>query len=151
MYPGPVTQPVLPAPPPARTRGQESRRSAGRRLYGLRSGAEGTIEEFTHGHRGRRCRYRGLAKTHVQHVLTALAINVERLSRQEPVSHSYRARPPTAFQQYLDARSLPPCGGGKASDPGSQDSRQSRPMMADPAANGTSPGRTTAYGDAACR
>ncbi|MDJ0373841.1 transposase [Streptomyces sp. H10-C2] len=36
-----------------------------RRLYGLRSGAEGSIEEFVDGHRGRRCRYRGLAKTHV--------------------------------------------------------------------------------------
>ncbi len=78
-----------------------------RRLYGLRSGAEGTIEEFAHGHRGRRCRYRGLAKTHVQHVLTALAINVERLSLQEPADSSYRPRPPTAFQQYLDARGLP--------------------------------------------
>ncbi|MFE7838727.1 transposase [Streptomyces sp. NPDC057474] len=78
-----------------------------RRLYGLRSGAEGTIEEFADGHRGRRCRYRGLAKTHVQHVLTALAINVERLSEQEPVDSTYRARPHTAFQQYLDARGLP--------------------------------------------
>ena len=78
-----------------------------RRLYGLHSGAEGTIQEFAHGHRGRRCRYRSLAKTHVQHVLTALAINVERLSLQEPVGCSYRPRPPTAFQQYLDARGLP--------------------------------------------
>jgi transposase len=80
---------------------------AWRRLYGLRSGAEGTIEEFANGHHGRRCRYRGLAKTHVQHVLTALAINVERLSDQEPTDSSYRPRPPTAFQQYLDARELP--------------------------------------------
>ncbi|MFF7888147.1 transposase [Streptomyces sp. NPDC020794] len=78
-----------------------------RRLYGLRSGAEGTIEEFADGHRGRRCRYRGLARTHVQHVLTALAINVERLSRQEPAGRSHRPRPPTAFQQYIDARGLP--------------------------------------------
>ncbi|MER5509266.1 transposase [Streptomyces sp. NPDC002766] len=64
-------------------------------------------EEFADGNRGRRCRYRGLAKTHVQHVLTALAINVERLSLQEPADGSYRPRPPTAFQQYLDARDLP--------------------------------------------
>lgn len=70
-----------------------------RRLYRLRSGAEGTIEEFADGHRGRRCRDQGLAKTHVQHVLTALAINVERLSLQEPAGRSYRPRPPTAFQQ----------------------------------------------------
>jgi hypothetical protein len=78
-----------------------------RRLYGLRSGAEGSIEEFVDGHRGRRCRYRGLAKTHVQHVLTALAINVERLSLQDPADGPYRPRPPTAFQQYPDKRGLP--------------------------------------------
>ncbi|MGX1545917.1 hypothetical protein [Streptomyces adustus] len=45
-----------------------------RRRYGLRSGAEGSIEEFVDGHRGRRCRHRDLAKRHVQHVLTALAM-----------------------------------------------------------------------------
>ncbi|MGI5412690.1 transposase [Streptomyces chartreusis] len=78
-----------------------------RRLYRRRSGAEGTIEEFADSHRGRRCRYRGLAKTHVQHVLTALAINVERLSLQEPADGSYRPRPPTALQQCLVARDLP--------------------------------------------
>nr|WP_079166323.1 transposase [Streptomyces oceani] len=38
-------------------------------------------------HRGRRCRYRGLAKTQVQHALTALAINVERLSLRGPADH----------------------------------------------------------------
>ena len=76
-----------------------------RRLYGLRSGAEGSIEDFVDGHRGRRCRYPGLAETHVQHVLTALAINVERLSLQEPADGPYRPRPP-AFQQYIDKRGL---------------------------------------------
>ncbi|MFG2946490.1 transposase [Streptomyces adustus] len=78
-----------------------------RRLYGLRSGAEGSIEEFVDDHRGRRYRYRGLAKTHVQHVLVALAIDVERPSLQEPADGPYRPRPPTAFQQYLDKRGLP--------------------------------------------
>jgi Transposase DDE domain len=80
---------------------------AWRKLYASRSGAEGTIAEFTGGHRARRCRYQGLAKTHVQHVLTALAVNVERLSRQEPADTDYRPRSPTAFQQYLDAHELP--------------------------------------------
>ncbi|GAA2067337.1 hypothetical protein GCM10009839_93930 [Catenulispora yoronensis] len=47
------------------------------------------------------------AKTHVQHVLTAIAVNIERLSRQEPADSEYRPRPPTAFQQYLDAHDLP--------------------------------------------
>ncbi|MFJ3846126.1 transposase [Streptomyces albidoflavus] len=64
-----------------------------RRIYGQRSGAEGTIEEFADGDHGRRCRYRGLAKTHVHHVLTALAINVKRLSLQEPADSSYPAPP----------------------------------------------------------
>ena len=81
--------------------------SAGRRLYALRSGAEGTIAEFTDGHRARHCRYHGMAKTHVQHVLTAIAVNIERLSQQEPADTDYRPRPPTAFQQYLDAHDLP--------------------------------------------
>ncbi|MFD8717791.1 transposase [Streptomyces sp. NPDC059629] len=58
------------------------------------------------GHRGRRYRYRGLAKTHVQHVVTALAINVERLSLQEPAGGPYRPRPPTAFQQHHDKLGL---------------------------------------------
>ncbi|MEU9190748.1 transposase [Streptomyces sp. NPDC048484] len=78
-----------------------------RRLYRRRSGAEGTIEEFADGHHGRRCRYRVLAKPHVQHVLTALAINVERLSLQEPADSSDRPRPPTAFQLNLDVGEMP--------------------------------------------
>jgi len=81
--------------------------SAWRRLYAVRSGAEGTIAEFTGGHRARYCRYHGLAKTHVQHVLTAIAVNIERLSQQEPADTDYRPRPPTAFQKYLDAHDLP--------------------------------------------
>ncbi|MFH8805597.1 transposase [Streptomyces sp. NPDC017936] len=70
-------------------------------------GAEGSIKEFVDGRRGRRCRYRDLAKTHVQHVLTAFAVNVERLSLQEPADGPCRPRPPTAFQQDLDKRGLP--------------------------------------------
>ena len=81
--------------------------SAWRRLYASRSGAEGTIAEFANGHRARHCRYRGQAKTHVQHVLTAIAVNIERLSQQEPAASEYRPRSPTAFQQYLDAHDLP--------------------------------------------
>jgi hypothetical protein len=67
--------------------------------YGSRSGVEGTINEFANAHRTRDCRYRGLAKTHVQHVLTAIAVNIERLhAHQTTGDHS---RPATAFQQYL--------------------------------------------------
>ncbi|MFG2177505.1 transposase [Streptomyces abikoensis] len=79
----------------------------GRRLYASRSGVEGTVHELVTGHRARRCRYHGTAKTHVQHIFTAIAINIERLSEQEPENSTYRLRPPTAFQQYLDTRGLP--------------------------------------------
>ncbi|MFF1699993.1 transposase [Streptomyces sp. NPDC058257] len=41
---------------------------------------EGTVNEFTHGHGMRRCRYRGQGKARLQHVLTAIAVNIERLS-----------------------------------------------------------------------
>ncbi|MEC4018296.1 IS1182 family transposase [Streptomyces sp. H27-D2] len=78
-----------------------------RRRYARRSGVEGTVNELVNGHQMRRCRYRGVAKAHVQHVFTAIAINIERLSEQEPPDSTYRPRPPTAFQQYLDAHGLP--------------------------------------------
>jgi hypothetical protein len=84
-----------------------SRTRTWRKLYASRSGAEGTIAEFTGGHRARHCRYRGPAKAHVQHVLTAIAVNIQRLSGQEPADSDYRPRPPTALQQYLDAHDLP--------------------------------------------
>ncbi|MHA6757101.1 IS1182 family transposase [Streptacidiphilus sp. PAMC 29251] len=77
------------------------------RLYASRSGIEGTMNELANGHRMRRCRYHGVAKAHVQHVLTAIAINIERLSSQEPEDSAYRPRPPTTFQQYLDDHELP--------------------------------------------
>ncbi|MFD3843559.1 transposase, partial [Streptomyces sp. NPDC058642] len=40
-------------------------RGSGRRF------AEATVSETVHAHGLRHCRYRGTAKTHVQHVLTA--------------------------------------------------------------------------------
>ena len=47
--------------------------------YSLRSGIEGTISQAVRGFNLRPCRYRGLAKTHLQHILTAAAINLERI------------------------------------------------------------------------
>ncbi|MEO3807314.1 IS1182 family transposase [Nonomuraea sp. B1E8] len=85
---------------------QDQQDSAWLRTYGSRSGVEGTINEFVNAHRARDCRYRGLAKTHVQHVLTAIAVNVERLhAHHAPAAR--RKRPITAFQQYLINRELP--------------------------------------------
>jgi transposase len=52
----------------------------GRRLYARRAGIEGTISQGVRAFGLRRGRYRGLAKTHLQHVATAAAINLERLA-----------------------------------------------------------------------
>jgi hypothetical protein len=54
------------------------------RLYASGSGIEGTMSELGTGHRMRRCRYHGMAKAHVQHLLAAIAVNSERLNAQEP-------------------------------------------------------------------
>ncbi|MFI1105833.1 transposase [Streptomyces melanogenes] len=64
--------------------------------YAVRSGVEGAVNEFTHGHEMRRCRYRGQPKAPLQHVLTALAVNIERLSSQPATEKSPTPRPPTA-------------------------------------------------------
>ncbi|MFE9445003.1 transposase [Streptomyces sp. NPDC006602] len=58
------------------------------RGYAVRYGVEGTINEFGHGHGMRHCRYRGQPKTHLQHVLTAIAVNIERLSGLPPTEET---------------------------------------------------------------
>ncbi|MFE2584527.1 transposase [Streptomyces sp. NPDC059378] len=75
--------------------------------YAVRSGVEGTVNEFARGHGMRRCRYRGQGKVHVQHVLTAIAVNIERLGRLSPAEAAPTPRQPTAFQNYLDQREIP--------------------------------------------
>ncbi|MFF8029890.1 transposase [Streptomyces sp. NPDC007896] len=67
----------------------------------------GTINEFAHGHGMRHCRCRGLPRTHSQHALTAIAVNIERLSNLAPAEEVPSARPPTAFQTYLDHHGIP--------------------------------------------
>ncbi len=47
--------------------------------YSLRSGIEGTISQGVRGFELRQSRYIGLAKTRLQHILTAAAINLERI------------------------------------------------------------------------
>jgi transposase len=47
--------------------------------YAKREGVEGTISQAAYALSMRRCRYRGLVKTHLQHVLTACAINLTRV------------------------------------------------------------------------
>lgn len=49
-----------------------------RARYAARAGVEGTISQATHAFGLRHARYVGLAKTHLQHVLTAAAMNLTR-------------------------------------------------------------------------
>ncbi|WP_107065368.1 transposase [Streptomyces scabiei] len=50
------------------------------RSYAIRAGIEATLSQNVRVHGLRRSRYRGLARTHVQHVLTAMACNVARIA-----------------------------------------------------------------------
>ncbi|WP_433722462.1 transposase [Nocardia sp. CA-129566] len=75
--------------------------------YAVRSGIEGTICEFADGHGMRQCRYHGQHKAHVQHVLTAIAVNLERLSAGPLPDELSPARPPTAFQNHLHQKGIP--------------------------------------------
>ena len=51
----------------------------GQRLYAKRAGIEGTLSQGVRAFELRRSRYRGQAKTHLQHIATAVAINFDRL------------------------------------------------------------------------
>jgi transposase len=53
---------------------------AGQKLYAKRAGIEGTISQGVRAFGLRQARYRGLAKTHVQNLATAAAINLDRLA-----------------------------------------------------------------------
>ena len=75
--------------------------------YAVRSGVGGTANEFAHGHGMRRCRYRGQPKADLQHVFTAIAVNVERLSGLPPIGEPVSSRLPTAIQDFLDQQAIP--------------------------------------------
>jgi hypothetical protein len=51
----------------------------GKQGYKRRAGVEGTLSQGVRGFGLRYARYRGLEKTHLQHVATAAAINVDRI------------------------------------------------------------------------
>lgn len=53
----------------------------GKRLYAQRQGVEGTLSQAICGFGLRQARYRGLAKTGLQHVATAAALNLDRIAR----------------------------------------------------------------------
>jgi transposase len=54
-------------------------REEGQRQYARRAGVEGTLSQGVRAFGLRRTRYRGLPKTHLQHVATAAAINIDRI------------------------------------------------------------------------
>lgn len=58
---------------------QRQQTEAFKALYRLRSGIEGTFSQTTRNTGVRRARYLGLPKTHLQHMLTAVATNLLRL------------------------------------------------------------------------
>ena len=58
---------------------QAQQTDAFKKRYGKRAGIEGTIAQGTNAFGLRRCRYRGQTKTHLQHVLTACALNLTRV------------------------------------------------------------------------
>ncbi len=58
---------------------QQQQTEAWKKQYAKRAGVEGTVSQAVRGFGLRECRYIGLAKTHLQHILTASAINLSRL------------------------------------------------------------------------
>jgi transposase len=52
---------------------------AGKKLYQRRAGIEGTFSQAVRAFELRHTRYRGLAKSHLQHIATAAALNLDRL------------------------------------------------------------------------
>lgn len=83
---------------------QRSRRAAQqdpqwKQRYNTRAGIEGTISQAARAHHLRHCRYLGLAKTRVQHVLTACGINAARIADwAERDYQPARPRPPSPFK-----------------------------------------------------
>ncbi|MFF3390126.1 transposase [Streptomyces sp. NPDC002669] len=59
----------------------------------LRAAIESTISEFVNGHGMRQCRYRNQSKAHVQHVLTAIAVNLERIDVHLPTPPAHQPEP----------------------------------------------------------
>lgn len=58
----------------------EQRTEQWQRHYAIRAGIEATLSQNVRAYGLRRSRFHGLARTHVQHVLTALACNITRVS-----------------------------------------------------------------------
>ncbi|WP_373299676.1 transposase [Streptomyces poonensis] len=77
----------------------EQRDPQWQRRYAIRAGIEATLSQAIGTCGLRRSRYRGLARTHVQHVLTAMACNFTRLA-------DWFDTAPTASRRDTDFRTL---------------------------------------------
>lgn len=75
--------------------------------YAMCAGIECTVNEFVNGHGMRQARYRSQSKTHVQHVLTAIAVNIERVNADHTSPTERQPRTPTALQSFLDWQRIP--------------------------------------------
>jgi transposase len=82
---------------------QEQTTDEWRLKYAKRAGVEGTISQAVRGFGLRECRYIGLAKTHLQHVLTAAAINLVRLDDW----FTGKKRAPTRVSRFAALRPVP--------------------------------------------
>lgn len=71
-------------------------------LYHRRAGVEGTMGQVANAKGARRSRYRGLGKTHLQHLLMATAINLERVA-----NWLLGERPGTTRVSHFTALALP--------------------------------------------
>jgi transposase len=73
------------------------------KLYARRAGIEGTISQGVRSFDLHRSRYIGLAKTHLQHILISLSINLVRiihwLNDEKPLDHAR----PSAFVRLCQA------------------------------------------------
>lgn len=75
------------------------------RTYAVRAGIEGTISQAVRRCGMRRTRYRGMAKVHLDHVVTAMALNMVRLAAW------FRAAPPRPPRQssFVRLMAVPTC------------------------------------------
>ena len=74
---------------------QRQQTTAFKQLYKKRAGIEGTLSQATRSFELRQARYIGLAKTHLQHVATAVAMNLTRLANwfaEIPKAQTRRSR-----------------------------------------------------------
>src|SRR5215469_10086244 len=89
---------------------------AGQQLYQRRAGVEGTLSQGVRAFGLRRTRYWGLAKTHVQHVAIAAAINIDRIVAW--LDERPRAQTRTSRFAALAPACTLPCGTLPGEDPG---------------------------------